>query len=320
MSDAVGERTTQTEDWRRLPSWMGENPTPRRDSDIDPSFKAPAWLFEHPAIRAKGISALPVTMKPQVVFGTHQKPDSPTWVIKIIPAGSPEIEIYEYLLKNDLSSPNHTLPAEIVPGEPPLLIMPGCGTTGTTRGVGMASLRVVIDDFYQIVEGIDYLHRRHIAHMDFALDNTTIATQATVKHHRHLEVNKIYIIDFGFSRRLELGPRAQSPVDLGHLNLSIGYGVPRLDPYSWDVLCMGKALLFLLDMFYNSNGKHPWICTRYAQWLVGKEQGCPGVCRCRPTARRALQVLAVIRWLVHGWDACASAFAYAVGLCGFRRH
>ncbi|KAI0750115.1 hypothetical protein C8Q80DRAFT_673244 [Daedaleopsis nitida] len=320
MSGAVGERTAQTDDLYRFPSWMGENPTPRCGSDIDPSFKAPAWLVEHPAVRATGISELPRTMKPQVVFGTHRKQDIPPWVIKIIPPGSPEIEIYEHLLSNDLSSPNHTLPVEIVRDEPPLLIMPGCDQTGDIRCFGGTLLREAVDDFYQIVEGIEYLHRHRIVHMDFALDNTAIATKATVEHHKHLEVNKIYIIDFGFSRRFELGPRAQNPVDLGHLNLSVRYGVPRLDPYSWDVLCMGNALLFLLDMLNGSNGKHPWICTRYAQWLVGKEQGCPGVCHCRPTARRALQVLAIIRWFVHGWDACASAFGYIVGLNGFRRH
>ncbi|KAI0737091.1 hypothetical protein C8Q80DRAFT_438667 [Daedaleopsis nitida] len=315
---ATEERTAQTEDLYRLPSWMGENPVARRSSDVNPLFKVPAWLVEHPAIRGKGISVL-CTMKEQVVFGTQQKRDIPPWVIKIIPPGSPEIEIYEHLLKNDLSSPNHTLPVEIVRDEPPLLIMPGCDQTDGIRCLGWTLLRQTIDDFYQIVEGIEYLHRHHIAHMDFALDNTTVATRATVKHHKHLEVNKIYIIDFGFSRRFELGPRAQAPVELGHLNLSVSYGVPRLDPYSWDVLCTGKTLLSFLDMLNGYNGKHPWICTRYAQWLVGKERGCPGVCRCRPTARRALQVLAVIRWFVHGWDACARALGYVAELCWLRR-
>ncbi|KAI0749749.1 hypothetical protein C8Q80DRAFT_644756 [Daedaleopsis nitida] len=245
-------------------------------------------------------------MKPRVVFSTNPYLNRPSWVIKIIQLGSPEVEIYEHLLKNDLSSPNHTLPVDIVYNEPPLLIMPGCELTGFTRPPRW-TLREAIDEFYQIVEGVEYLHRYHVAHLDFDLENTTIATQDMVKHHKQLELNKIYIIDFGYSRRFELGPRAQPPVDLEHLTLSERHGVTRLDPYSWDVLCLGDTLLRFSQIIFQVNGKLdvPWICTSYARWLVGQEKGCAGVCRCRPTARRALQVLAVIRWFVHGWDACA---------------
>ncbi len=38
----------------------------------------------------------------------------------------------------------------------------------------------------------------------------------------------------------------------------------------------------------------PWILRRYATWLMGNEQGCPAVCRCRPSAREALSVITFI--------------------------
>ena len=54
-------------------------------------------------------------------------------------------------------------------------------------------------------------------------------------------------------------------------------------------------------MQYTSLTEHelPWIPRWYAQWLVGIERGCATVCRCRPTARRARQVLTAARWFVY---------------------
>lgn len=83
---------------------------------------------------------------------------------------------------------------------------------------------------------------------DLKVDNTVIATEKTVKYHKHLEVDKIYIIDFGHSRRFELGPRAQPPVDLENLAINEQLGVTRLDPYSWDVMCLGVTLVSFAEV------------------------------------------------------------------------
>lgn len=61
----------------------------------------------------------------------------------------------------------------------------------------------------------------------------------------------------------------------------------------------------------------PWIPRRYAQWLVGDERGCTSVCRCRPTARRARQVLTVVRWLVYTWEFFGRGFVFARRLLAF---
>lgn len=61
---------------------------------------------------------------------------------------------------------------------------------------------------------------------------------------------------------------------------------------------------------------YPWIPRRYAQWLVGNERGCTSVCRCRPTARRARQVLSVLRWLVYILELVSRAFVFAGRLLG----
>lgn len=74
------------------------------------------------------------------------------------------------------------------------------------------------------------------------LDNTVVALETAVKFHPQLELGKIYIIDFGFACRFELGPGQQPAVDLGHLTLSRRYHIAQLDPFAWDVLCMGETL------------------------------------------------------------------------------
>lgn len=54
----------------------------------------------------------------------------------------------------------------------------------------------------------------------------------------------------------------------------------------------------------------PWIPRRYAEWLVGDERGCTSVCNCRPTARRARQVLTVLRWVVYISEFLGKGFTF----------
>ncbi|KAI0738341.1 hypothetical protein C8Q80DRAFT_1262869 [Daedaleopsis nitida] len=274
---------------------------------------APAWILQHSEIRRRGIEDLPHLLKPCYVWRTQPRLDSAPWAVKIIRPGSGEVEIYEYLRKRNISSPNHTLPGvDIIHGDRPFLIMPAGDATYLARMTWR--LCETLDDFYQIVEGIEYLHKHHIAHMDFVSENTIVAREMAVTYHPQLELGKIYIIDFGLSRRFPLGPGQQSAVDLGGMALSARYRIQRLDPYAWDVFCMGETLRQFLAFMYSHTGKPPpRICTWYVQWLIGKERGCSGVCHCRPTARRARQVLAAMRWLVHRWDACVRAFEHITG-------
>ena len=59
-------------------------------------------------------------------------------------------------------------------------------------------------------------------------------------------------------------------------------------------------------------GAGPRVAERLVAWLKGDERpgGCPGACRCRPTARRALHAVSVIRWCVYAADLCGDAFGF----------
>ena len=59
---------------------------------------------------------------------------------------------------------------------------------------------------------------------------------------------------------------------------------------------------------WSYENKPPLIARLYNDWLKGQERGCAAVCHCRPTARRARQVLAGILWGVRVWDRVKAAF------------
>ena len=57
---------------------------------------------------------------------------------------------------------------------------------------------------------------------------------------------------------------------------------------------------------------------RYVQWLAGYERGCMRACHCRPTARRARHILAMIRWAISAairLDGLSTILAFV-----FKRH
>ena len=47
------------------------------------------------------------------------------------------------------------------------------------------------------------------------------------------------MIDFGESRQLQHGPRRQKPIELPASQCEKPSGVTAMDPYSWDVYCLG---------------------------------------------------------------------------------
>ena len=54
----------------------------------------------------------------------------------------------------------------------------------------------------------------------------------------------------------------------------------------------------------------PWIAQQLMLWLKGEERGCAGVCRCRPSARRALRVVTTVKWCIHAADLWGTAVGY----------
>ena len=75
-----------------------------------------------------------------------------------------------------------------------------------------------------------------------------IATECDVPDHPQVEAGKVYIIDFGDSKRLERGPGCQPAVDLPKTFHKHPLAMTRFDPYSWDMYCTGMLLQELLQV------------------------------------------------------------------------
>ncbi|KAI0628803.1 hypothetical protein C8Q77DRAFT_1145482 [Trametes polyzona] len=279
------------------PPWYVRDPA---TGDID-ILAIPERLRNHPELRQRGIT-LTDTIKPGVVY-TRLSGPQPHYVVKVLSYGNEELPIYQYLLGLDPTSPNHTLPCTLTRSGHPLLIMP-CLTTLLLvfRPPAGWTLYALLGVFLQLVEGIELLHRHRIAHMDFCLQNFLVATHVEAAVHDKIVAQKIYIIDYDRSRRFDHGPGAQRAVKLPSTQIRPPNGATRLDPYSWDVFCLGRVMQDIIK-YETPDYTHP-ITRWYIRWLLGSEHGCTGVCRCRPTAQRARQVLALVRGLVYIADVC----------------
>ncbi|KAI0365012.1 hypothetical protein BV20DRAFT_1028777 [Pilatotrama ljubarskyi] len=272
----------------------------------------PERLQNHPDLRRRGLVAVD-TLKPGFVYATSHR-QQPQYVIKILDLDTQELAAYERLLQLNPAPPNHTLPCEITELGHPLLIMPYLGSVSSMLGPQRWSLYQLLSVSLQIVEGVEFLHRLHIAHMDLCIDNLVGAYPSDAKDHRGVESGKVYIIDFGSSMTLQLGPGEQWAVALPPTQVPPPNGLKHFDPYSWDVYCIADILQSLIEL--NAADKTNWIARRYVQWLTGNERGCSGVCRCRPTAQRARQALTVIRAFVYISDLCMRSLRVARGFLG----
>ncbi|KAI8982707.1 hypothetical protein BD414DRAFT_419062 [Trametes punicea] len=265
------------------------------DSDGGIVFEeTPERLKSHPELQRRGI-VLTDPLKIGFVYETYSLV-RPRRVVKILNPRSEEGTIYEQLLRRGLSSPNHTVPCEITRIGHPLLIMPGLSVLPQLMPLYW-SLYDVLSVMYQIVEGVEFLHSLRIAHMDLCRGNVLAASREDSQYDDRLVAGKIYIIDFDTSRRFKLGPGVQPAIHLPSAQIDPPKGLTMFDPYSWDVYCLGHVLSDVLNLKYSR--KEPWLLRRYVQWLIGDERGCSGVCRCRPTARKARRVLSILRSVVY---------------------
>ncbi|KAI0764693.1 hypothetical protein C8Q74DRAFT_1205493 [Fomes fomentarius] len=290
--------TTSTKRQYGLAGIRGEHSSPG-------PTRPPQWLREHPAITARGI-LFQIPIKPYCVWSTDSFYGVP-YAVKIVKHDSEEAEIYDLLHRLDPVSPNHTLPCDVVHGERTILIMPLLKTVlhGSSARSYLAHLSRMLDFFREVLEGLDFLHRLHIAHMDIYDGQFLVGTQANVDVtiHKQIQPGKVYIIDFGSSKRLEKGPGYQHALELPETNCKPPLHMSRFDPYSWDIYCTGIFFKSLAERVYRKQPV-PWILRRYTHWLIGEEHGCTAVCHCRPSARRAHQVLSVLCWAVSLWEYC----------------
>ncbi len=70
-----------------------------------------------------------------------------------------------------------------------------------------------------------------------------------LEYHQHLELDKIYLIDFGGAKILELGPGHQPAIDLPESQIGKpNPSMERFDPYAWDVYCVGMTFNMLTQV------------------------------------------------------------------------
>ncbi|OSC98191.1 hypothetical protein PYCCODRAFT_1439521 [Trametes coccinea BRFM310] len=256
----------------------------------------PHHILHDPELRRRRI-VLKSVLKPDVVFRTASE-NAPNYVVKAFDLNTEELQIYERLL-GDLKRPaNHTPPSEILRSTQPFLIMPVLSEL-TTYVLTDTSLRFGLRVFYELIQGVEYLHDLHIAHLDIYPGNAMVALPYDTTFHKSLVPDRIYIIDFDTARQFSLGPGVQPAIILPETQPHPPNGLTHFDPYSWDVYCLGRMFEYFLEVCYASEGlQPPWIARRYVQWLVGNERGCTKTCRCRPRAKTARRVLTLIRWVL----------------------
>lgn len=68
--------------------------------------------------------------------------------------------------------------------------------------------------------------------------------------HKNVVPHRLYIIDFDSSRQFALGPGVQPAVVLPESQTEKPNGLQLLDPYSWDVYCVGRTLGRLFEVSY----------------------------------------------------------------------
>nr|VWO95360.1 Uncharacterized protein [Ganoderma boninense] len=230
------------------------------------SLGVPDWLKGHPDLRARDISLvqgieasqsfpprhpsqrllIAVTVQNGNVFctGRPYKSTVPQYVVKVLHPHTEECSINQRVQAHP-SSANHGLPSEIIPSEPRLLLMPFVDNLGGLEYRNRPA-SFFVDIFHQLIEGVEYLHQLQIAHLDICFGNVAYGTPNYTATDARLVEGRVYLIDFGQSRQLALGPGLQPPIVLPQSQEKKPPGVTALDPYAFDVYCTGKLMQFIL--------------------------------------------------------------------------
>ncbi|KAJ3017870.1 hypothetical protein NUW54_g486 [Trametes sanguinea] len=216
-------------------------------------LEVPKRLKSHPEIVRRGLQLEPVLpFKIGIVYLTsHLQP--PQYVVKVLDTSTEEREIYERLWQAP-SPHNHTIPGEITPPDAghPILITPyltDCSLTCVLKPNPSDTLGL----FVQLLEGIEYMHTLRIAHMDLCPDNIVITSHLAEQPRPDLIPNRVYIIDYGSSRQLALGPGSQPAITIGPSQVYLVHppgDLKHFDPYSWDIYCASHTMRQLFDVCF----------------------------------------------------------------------
>lgn len=72
--------------------------------------------------------------------------------------------------------------------------------------------------------------------------------RGTAPLHQDVVENRLYIIDFDSSKQFTLGPGVQSAIVLPETQTDKPNGLEVLDPYSWNVYCIGRTLEGIINV------------------------------------------------------------------------
>ncbi|KAI0367150.1 hypothetical protein BV20DRAFT_1123787 [Pilatotrama ljubarskyi] len=283
--------------------------TPEHD-DIE-ILGVPGWLRKHPELRRRGI-LLTEFLKPTIVYRSFVD-GGPSYVVKLVKPDSDEAYTYR-LLQSDSDPRNHTIPCEIIEcaQQQPILVMPYL-TSFDHAGLPKWPLSRMLSTFLQVVEAVEYLHDHNIVHLDICNGNVLIATEYEARTDARLVAGRVYLIDFESSRQLSAGPGLQQAINVPPAQIKPPAGMDRVDPYAWDVYCLGKLFERMAKGVYWRRPGLPWAVTRMMQWIVGNEQGCADS-HCRPTVRQTRRVLSVFLWATRAVEFSSAVAGRTVGL------
>lgn len=77
-----------------------------------------------------------------------------------------------------------------------------------------------------------------------------MATPIEARYDNRLQAERLYIIDYGTSRQLDSGPGVHPAIPLPSAQTETPLGMTMLDPYSWDVYCLGKMFEFMVEVSF----------------------------------------------------------------------
>ncbi|KAI0344485.1 hypothetical protein BDW22DRAFT_1354542 [Trametopsis cervina] len=201
------------------------------------------------------------------------------------------------------SNHNHTIPADIVScAKTSIIIMPYLHLLAE---IPWYSLDTLTDVNQQLLQGLEFMHENGIAHFDIHPDNLAICREPPLPTSPLLvQESRCYFIDFGSSKRLPPPPRGS------HGDICVPYlpfgghfeppeGRERVNPYAYDVYCMGKsaqnmcqtASLYALRSPGKGRVRVPPALWEFCEILSTKDR------RMRPTATQSLKLIHIAwRW------------------------
>lgn len=140
-----------------------------------------------------------------------------------------------------------------------LSLMSSTHSCKSSRYVHVIAMLAISASDDSLLQGVEFLHSHQIAHLvslsadlwritrmpctqDVCTENIMRSSDRDKVNDRRFEAGKVYIIDFHTSRQLCLPPGKQPAILLPPSQVKKPQGITHLDPYSWDIYCLGNEV------------------------------------------------------------------------------